>query len=237
MIAAVLSKAWDLYCKSFLRLLAVALLVLVPMTWMLIYLIRENIMLVYENPELAGILCLAVTVIVASFYASVAIYSAHASSLGKPLTLGGAIREGLLSWPWLFGARLALAASIGIGFILLILPGIYLLIRLSLVESMAAVNRAPANETFGRSMEFTKGHFWSILGVFLTMLLIIAPVFWVTEILLESLLLPNSIALPLANSLVCGLITAFPPICGYALYSELTQGSAEIPKAVILIEG
>ncbi len=132
------------------------------MTWMLIYLIRENIMLVYENPELAGILCLAVTVIVASFYASVAIYNAHASSLGKPLTLGGALREGLLSWPWLLGARLALAASLGIGFILLILPGIYLLIRLSLVESMAAVNRAPANETLGRSMEFTKGHFWAM---------------------------------------------------------------------------
>ncbi len=67
----------------------------------------------------------------------------------------------------------ALAAAIvtgiivGIGFILLIIPGIYLLIRLTLaVPSVVLENRGPI-EGIKRSWDLTKGNWWNIFVVLL----------------------------------------------------------------------
>jgi hypothetical protein len=236
MVINVISKAWDLYIKLFPRLLALALLLFLPTSEILMYVLRKNIMFVYENPEFAGTFGLIISILIASFYASVTICSAHAICLGKPLSFLGAIREGLSSLGWLLGARLALTVSIGMGFVMLIIPGIYLLVRLSLVESMAVTERVPANGAFERSMELTKGRFWSILGVLLTMGLIFFSAFWAAESLLEFFFLPNA-AVPFTLSvLINGLISAFPPICGYALYKEVARSPIGIPKAILVAE-
>ncbi|WP_038162219.1 hypothetical protein [Verrucomicrobium sp. BvORR106] len=236
MITNVISSAGELYGKLFPRTLLLALLFFVPASEALMYVLQQNIMFVYENPGFSAVLSLLASVLVATFFASVIICSAHASCLGKPLSFFGAIREGLSSWGWLLGARLVLVVSIGMGFVMLIIPGIYLLVRLSLVESMAVTEKCLVNVSFERSMTLTKGRFWSILGVLLVMGLIFLSVFWAADALLEFFFLPDA-AVPFTLSVfVNGLISAFLPICGYALYKEVARSPIGIPKAILVAE-
>ena len=52
-----------------------------------------------------------------------------------------------------------------LGFLALILPGIYLSVRLAFVGQAAAIERAGARHALRISMLLTKGRFWSLLGI------------------------------------------------------------------------
>ena len=54
---------------------------------------------------------------------------------------------------------------VGLGFMLFVLPGIYLLVRLTFVPYIAANEpELSVSETFSKSMSLTKGRFWQLLG-------------------------------------------------------------------------
>lgn len=236
MITSVISKGCEFYGKLFPRMLMLALLLIIPASAILKYIAQQNIMFVYENPGFCAILFLIASIFVATFYASVLVCSAHANCSGKPLSFLGAMREGVFSWGWLLGTRLVLAISIGLGFVLLIIPGIFLLVRLSLVESIAVTERCQVSESFERSMMLTKGRFWSVLGVIIAVGLILCSAYWATQALLEFFFLPD-MAVPFTLTLfINALISAFPPLCGYALYTEVARSPIGIPKAVLIAE-
>ena len=52
-----------------------------------------------------------------------------------------------------------------LGFVALILPGIYLSVRLAFVGQAAAIERTGARAALRMSMRLTKGRFWSVLGI------------------------------------------------------------------------
>ena len=59
------------------------------------------------------------------------------------------------------------AIGIGIGFLLLIAPGLYLLARWALVVPAVVLERRGIGEAFGRSSELTAGHRWKVLAIVL----------------------------------------------------------------------
>jgi hypothetical protein len=55
--------------------------------------------------------------------------------------------------------------AVGLGYMLCVLPGIYLLVRLTFVPYIAANEpELSVSETFSKSMNLTKGRFWQLLG-------------------------------------------------------------------------
>ncbi|MCK0128625.1 glycerophosphoryl diester phosphodiesterase membrane domain-containing protein [Erythrobacter sp. F6033] len=66
-------------------------------------------------------------------------------------------------WPWL-GIYLLAILGIGLGILLLIVPGIILIVRWSLALPLVIEGKLPAMDTFGESWEKTSGHSWSIFG-------------------------------------------------------------------------
>ncbi len=64
-----------------------------------------------------------------------------------------------------FVKYLLLGLAVGLGYMLCVLPGIYLVVRLAFVPYIAANEpELSVSETFSKSMNLTKGRFWQLLG-------------------------------------------------------------------------
>jgi hypothetical protein len=68
----------------------------------------------------------------------------------------------------LIGAGLLSGLGIGIGFVLLVVPGLYLLTIWAVIAPVIVIERRPVLEAFGRSRQLVRGNGW--------------PVFWVIAV-------------------------------------------------------
>jgi hypothetical protein len=86
----------------------------------------------------------------------------------RGITVGGAIAAALALLPFYFLTSLLCSILIGFGFVLLIIPGAYLLGRLGPVNAVvvAEMRRNPI-DAIRRCFELTKGHGWAVLGLIL----------------------------------------------------------------------
>jgi hypothetical protein len=65
----------------------------------------------------------------------------------------------------LIGASLLAALGIAFGFVLLIIPGLWLLTIWAVIAPVIVVERRRALESFGRSRELVRGHGWTVFGI------------------------------------------------------------------------
>ncbi|HWT90481.1 MAG TPA: hypothetical protein VN179_05145 [Solirubrobacterales bacterium] len=76
-------------------------------------------------------------------------------------------------WP-LIGAGILAALGIAGGFILLVVPGLYLLTIWAVIAPVIVVERRRVFDAFGRSRHLVKGHGWAVFGTVLLAFLIVA---------------------------------------------------------------
>jgi hypothetical protein len=65
----------------------------------------------------------------------------------------------------LLGASILFGIAVGIGFVLLIIPGLILLTIWSVIAPAIVIEKRGAIEAFGRSRELVKGYGWPVFGV------------------------------------------------------------------------
>jgi hypothetical protein len=86
---------------------------------------------------------------------------------GNP-TVGGVIAAAAALLPFYFLANILTTLAIGIGFALLIVPGLYLIGRLATVgPAMVAEERRNPIDAIRRSFELTRGNGWAVAGLVL----------------------------------------------------------------------
>jgi hypothetical protein len=84
----------------------------------------------------------------------------------REITVGGALAFALLLLPFYFLLQLFAGLMIGLGFVLLIVPGLYLIGRLAPATAvMVAEERRNPFDAIGRSFAITRGHGWAVLGI------------------------------------------------------------------------
>ena len=71
-------------------------------------------------------------------------------------------------------AGIVAAIGIAIGFVLLIVPGLYLLTIWSMLIPVIVLERRSVEEAFGRSREIVRGNGWPVLGLSLVTFVIVA---------------------------------------------------------------
>jgi uncharacterized membrane protein len=97
---------------------------------------------------------------------------------GKRATFGESLSTAIRVVLPLIGLSILFAIGIGIGFILLLVPGIILLLMWSVAVPALVIERQGVFAAFGRSAQLTKGAKWKILGLFLVM----AVCYWLLSI-------------------------------------------------------
>ena len=116
-------------------------------------------------------------------------------------------------------ASILAAIGIGIGFILIIVPGLILLTFWSLIVPEIVIGGAGALESFGRSWRTVRGHAWSVFGTFVVVFLILI----VGEIVISAILLAlpyawrNFVADVVAGTLVAPYLATVVTLVYYRL--------------------
>jgi len=89
--------------------------------------------------------------------------------------------------PSVIGAAILGGIGIAIGFVLLIVPGVYLLTIWSMIIPVIVIEGRGAMESFGRSREIVRGHGWSVLGLVIVTGLMIAFASLIIELVFRPL--------------------------------------------------
>jgi hypothetical protein len=90
----------------------------------------------------------------------------------RQITVASAIAGGVVLLPFYFLASMIAGFVIGLGLILLVVPGLYLTARLIIVGPvMVAENRLNPLDAISRAFALTKGNGWAILGLFVLILI------------------------------------------------------------------
>ncbi len=145
------------------------------------------------------------------------------------LTVGESLKAAAVLLPGYFVASLIQGLGFGFGLVLFVLPGLYLMARLSLIAPVAAAEQcANPIEQLKRSFVLTRGNGWRIFLVLLILYFTAQIVELVATTLVGlagALLLPKDMA-TLCSSIVAGLIAAglaaFLAVLSAALYRAAT---------------
>lgn len=89
--------------------------------------------------------------------------------------------------PALIVAGILAAIAIGIGFLLLIVPGLFLLTIWSMLAPVIVLESRSAGESFSRSREIVRGHGWTVFGLIIVTFLLVAIASAVIQIIFSPL--------------------------------------------------
>jgi uncharacterized membrane protein len=107
----------------------------------------------------------------------------------RGITVGGAIAAAAALLPFYFLSSLGAGFLVGLGFILLIVPGLYLYARMApLGPVIVAEGRRNPIEAITRTFELTKGLGWALLGLMILVAVASIIVRWVITIIFGILL-------------------------------------------------
>jgi hypothetical protein len=122
------------------------------------------------------------------------------------------------------------AIGIGIGIVLLIAPGLYLLSRWAVIVPAIVLEKRSAGEAFTRSSELTEGHRWAVLGVAVVTILASAIIGGIISGILGALL-PEFLGVWLGSLVAHCITTPFIALAWTVMYFQL-RAAAEQPLAV-----
>jgi hypothetical protein len=172
-IGSVLGEAWSLYKRFLWQFFATALVVFAVLD-----LLTALASLAADDGVLAGIfwsLVAAVIGVVGYFWVQGALVELvqDVRDGRADRTIGetyAAVRPRL---PALIAAGVLAAIAIGIGFLLLIVPGLFLLTIWSMLVPVIVLERRAAGEAFTRSREVVRGNAWSVFGLIVATFLLV----------------------------------------------------------------
>ncbi len=125
-------------------------------------------------------------------------------------------------WP-LVAVSILFGIALGIGFILLIVPGLILMVIWSVVAPVTVLERPGPLAAFGRSRELVRGNGWNVFGVIVLVFLTVAVVSVAAALLAASL---GSLAGALVQWAVNSALAPITALSASVLYFELLRRRA-----------
>lgn len=119
-------------------------------------------------------LFLAITVLLGAFAAAGALHGMLRAADDNPTTLGDCLTVGVVSMLPMLGLMLLWGLGVGLGMVLLIVPGLILLSMWSCSMQALIAENCGVIASFGRSAELTKG---SRIMIFVTLLIYIVAIY------------------------------------------------------------
>jgi hypothetical protein len=145
-------------------------------------------------------------------------------------TIGETYRAVQPRLPAVIAAGILAAIGIGIGFLLLVIPGLILLTIWSMLVPVIVLEGRAAGEAFTRSRDVVRGHGWSVFGLIIITFLLVAIASAVIRLLFSPL--PEFLEAWLGGLVAHSLTIPFAAAVLTTAYFRLTAGSAVEPAAV-----
>ena len=128
-------------------------------------------------------------------------------------------------WP-LVGVSILFGLGVGLGFILLIIPGLFLLVIWSVVAPVTVLERPGVFHAFGRSRALVRGNGWNVFGVIVLVFLAVVVVSVAAGVAAESLGTVGRSLVQWAVNAALAPVTALSARCwGHAFRSTSTPST------------
>jgi hypothetical protein len=153
------------------------------------------------------------------------------------LTLGATLGR---AWPrvgTVVAVSIVAGIAIAIGFVLIIVPGLYLMTIWSVVVPAVVLEKLGVFDALGRSRALVKGYGWTVFGVIVVTFLIDVAASIVLGIVLVGL--PDAPAHYFGNVITTTLVTPFVAAtwtCMYFRLRELQEPQQQIPAGAAYVE-
>jgi hypothetical protein len=120
------------------------------------------------------------------------------------------------------------ALGIGLGLLLLIVPGLYLLARWAVIVPAIVLEKKSAGEAFARSTELTEGHRWTVLGVAVVVILASVVVGGIARAIL-AIVLPTFLDAWLGSLVAQCITTPLIALAFTVMYFQLARAAEPEP--------
>jgi hypothetical protein len=218
--ARVFERIFQMYRDQFMLLVPTAIAV-----FLLVAIVVG--LLVAAGGPFGGIVALLLAIAVTFLYQGMVVEAARDILDGRrDHTVGSLISSVTPVLAPLVGASLLAGLGIVVGFVLLIVPGLFLLTIWALIAPVVVLERAPAMDSFGRSRALVRGNGWRVFGVLLVLfvlqLLLVSAVQAAFGSISDSFVLYG-----LADLIVRGLIAPLSALGVAVMYFELKAAHGE----------
>jgi hypothetical protein len=197
--SGVIGEAWNLYKAHWRHLLSISIVVYLAVAIIGVLLVA---LLTWLGAILAALISL-----VAIFWLQAALVKAVEDIRDgrADLSLSETFEAARAHLTAVLVAGILAVIGIGIGFLLLIIPGLVLLTFWSVIVPTIVLEGKSAGESFGRSFDLVRGYFWRVLGIIVLTVLIYVGF----EIVLSLILTPLADWLKnFVSTIVSGTLTA-----------------------------
>lgn len=228
MTITILKQAWNLYRKHFGLIAAVVVCIWLPMELFSSYMnyfvfdpedMRRSFKLSQAIDNFIGIIATAGVIAVG-----------YTTSLENRPSFGNAMSTGARCWLRMWWTRLLFGIAIALGLIAVIIPGIYLFVRLALIEPVVVCERISGITAMRRSFELTRGHFWQLvcLGLIYVVVMISVSVCTILPTFIQAL---DHWLIDASASLICDLVGVFGTLCALCAYVSFSTDHQAAPIA------
>ena len=231
-VGGVLSEAWSLYKRFLVRFFLTALIVFAVLD-LISALADQAASDTWSSALLWGLIAALVSVVGYFWVQAALVETVHDVRDGRAdRTIGETYRAVQPQLPAVVIAGILAAIGITIGFILLIIPGLFLLTIWSMVIPVIVLERRSTGEAFSRSREVVRGHGWSVFGLVIVTFLIVAIASGVIRAVFAPL--PDFLDAWLGGLVAHSVTVPFAAAALTTAYFALTRGAAgETPAAAI----
>jgi hypothetical protein len=177
-VGRILATAWSVYMKNFMPFSTVALVLLLPLLFFQLFLMSDPSSDL--EIEITVIIFAVLGLVLPQLATAVLVYGTIQEMRHHSVSTGEALVRGLqMALPVLVLVIVA-SIAIGIGFVLLVVPGFILLVMFWVAIPVAVVERPGIIASLQRSAFLTKGNRWRILGLL--------AILWLISILISVVL-------------------------------------------------
>ncbi len=183
----VTSRTFGLIGRNFVPFLILSL-ILSGAPYLIVSVVRPA--LLQGNPGMMGALTVLVGLVslLTGLLLQAALTRASIDDLsGKGVSLGAALSTGLAVMLPMLGLGIVIGVAVAVGFLLLIVPGVYLALRWAVAAPVLVVEKAGIFAAMERSAGLTQNHRWGIFG-----LVVLYVLFAVVVQVVIALIIPGS---------------------------------------------
>ena len=184
-LGEILSEAFRIYRENAAKLMVIVAVVVVPLSFIgallghfvgeptlhRVKILGQPATIEYSRSFgvtiLALLIAAAIGVIIWAILQAAILRGAAQATIGDPVDVEASYRWGLSRFGSVLLVAVLVGIAVGVGFILLIIPGIIFLVFLSVSEPALIVENRRGTEALKRSWNLVRGHFWHALVVIL----------------------------------------------------------------------